>query len=74
MEIIRRESEYKSNCHDLRSSAYGLAGFLRATWKGTGVQKTAREDLQLLAALRYIIRRYGTPEKALRFHKIHGYY
>ncbi len=73
-EIAYRESKFNPHAQSKRTSAYGLYGFLNSTWRSTGVKKTSDPTTQTVAALKYIKRRYGTPEKALEFHKKKGYY
>lgn len=51
-----------------KSTAYGLCGFLNATWKTTKVKKTSDPYKQIDACLEYVKERYGTPSKALAFH------
>lgn len=58
----------------IRSSAYGLGGFLDATWENVGCKKTDDPFIQVECTARYIIDRYETPEKAWRFHQGHDWY
>ena len=75
VEIARRESGFNPLAKNKDgSSAYGLFGFLKTTWKGTGIKKTNCPHCQTEAGVRYIKGRYGTPEKALEFHKRKGWY
>lgn len=75
MEVIaKKESTYKVNERDPRSTAYGLYGFLNSTWKDTGIPKSDCPTCQTIAALKYVEKRYGSPEKALAFHRRHGWY
>lgn len=74
VEIAHKESTFRPTTRNKRSTAYGLYGFLNSTWKGTGVKKTDCPNCQTEAAMRYIKARYGTPEKALAFHRKHGWY
>ena len=75
MEVIaKKESTYRVNERDPRSTAYGLYGFLNSTWRGTGIPKSDCPTCQTQAALKYVEKRYGSPEKALVFHRKHGWY
>jgi hypothetical protein len=58
----------------VKSSAYGLCGFLNATWKGTGYIKTKDPYKQVDACLIYVKDRYGNPQKALSFHTKHNWF
>ena len=52
----------------IKSSAFGLCGFLDGTWEGTGYKKTEDPYIQISACVVYIQNRYGTPQKAIQFH------
>jgi hypothetical protein len=73
-EIARRESTYRVEAKNPKSSAYGLYGFVNKTWKTTGFEKTNCYFCQTEAAHVYIQKRYGSPSRALRFHQKHRYY
>jgi hypothetical protein len=72
--ICKRESTYRVNERDPRSTAYGLYGFLKAQWKEVGIPKSDCPTCQTRAAIRYIEKRFKTPEKAKEFWKKHGWY
>jgi len=81
--IIVKESRWRVfNAHypsgytktGIKSSAYGLCGFLDQTWKDMGYKKTADPYTQVSACLDYIKARYKNPNKALQFHLKHNYY
>jgi hypothetical protein len=72
--IAWRESSNRPYAKNPKSSAYGLYQFLNATWKDYGVQKTGCPACQSRAFLIYVKDRYGTPERALAFHRKHGRY
>lgn len=57
-----------------KSTAHGLGGFLDATWETVGCVKTDNPIIQIECTARYITQRYETPQKALQFHKKHGWY
>src|SRR3990167_9939640 len=50
----------------IKSSAYGLCGFLNATWKG---EKTNDPYVQIDECLVYVKERYGTPPRAKIHHE-----
>lgn len=58
----------------VKSSAYGLCGFLNSTWKDTGFTKTDDPRTQIAACIVYIEDRYGDPIKAWKFHLAHNWY
>jgi len=74
VEIAIKESSLSPRCKDPRSSAYGLMGFLKSTWAGTGHKKTDCYFCQIDAAYLYIIKRYGSVKAARDFHRRKGYY
>ena len=58
----------------VKSSAYGLGGFLDATWEGVGCVKTDNPYTQVECTAQYITDRYGTPELAWEFHRKNNWY
>jgi hypothetical protein len=60
------ESKWNPRADNKRSTAYGIPQLLKL--------KTNDPYKQIDAGLKYIAHRYGTPCKALTFHKKHGYY
>lgn len=56
------------------SSAYGLGGFINATWGMVGCSKTDNGYTQLECVVRYIELVYGTPTNALQIHSSQGHY
>ena len=56
------------------SSAFGLGGFLNATWKSVGCVKSEIKSVQVDCTIEYIEQRYGTPKKAWDFHIINNWY
>lgn len=72
--IIDRESSWNPNAQNPTSTAYGLFQFLDSTWAGTGIPKTSNFVQQIIAGLRYIASRYGTPLGAQSFWQANGYY
>jgi hypothetical protein len=60
------ESKWNYRANNKRSSAYGIPQLLNL--------KTNDPYEQIDAGLTYIAKRYGTPCKALAYHKKHGHY
>jgi hypothetical protein len=60
------ESKWNPLADNKRSSAYGIPQLLKL--------KTKDPYLQIDAGLKYIAHRYGTPCKAMAYHKKHGHY
>jgi hypothetical protein len=60
------ESKWNYRANNKRSSAYGIPQLLKL--------KIKDPYLQIDAGLKYIAHRYGTPCKALAYHKKHGHY
>lgn len=73
VEIARRESSFYVLCRDPRSSAHGLWGFLKATYRAYG-GKTDDPLEQTRMAVRYVEDRYKNPRLALDFWDERGYY
>lgn len=66
-QLMLHESGFNPTAQNPTSTAYGMFQFLDTTWAGYGVRKTSDPYLQCVAGLRYIKRRYGTPERAWGF-------
>jgi muramidase (phage lysozyme) len=73
-ELIMLESSWNPEAQNPKSTAYGLAQFLDKTWELVGVEKSADYRIQLIAAQKYVIMRYGSWVKALEHHKQYGWY
>lgn len=82
-ELIRRESAGDVNAKNPKSSAFGIGQLLNDKYKlrdqysaKVGVKNPNTTDFkeQLAMMEAYIKDRYGTPEKALEFHKKNGWY
>lgn len=69
-----KESGWRNTAQNPKSTAYGIGQFLNSTWKGVGIAKTSDPRLQVLAMARYIQKRYGSPSRALAFHKRNNWY
>jgi hypothetical protein len=61
------ESRWDYTADNPRSTAYGIPQLLKMDPKTPLIK-------QIDLGLKYIKHRYGTPTKALRFHKKHGWY
>jgi hypothetical protein len=73
-ELIMRESSWNPDARNRKSTAYGLGQFLDKTWELVGIEKSDDFRIQLIAAHKYVMQRYGSWQKALEFHKRNGYY
>jgi hypothetical protein len=69
-----KESGWRNTAQNPTSTAYGIGQFLNSTWKGVGMTKTSDPRLQVLAMAKYIRNRYGSPSRALAFHKRNNWY
>jgi hypothetical protein len=74
VELVNRESSWNPAADNPTSTAYGLFQFLDSTWAGTGIRRTSDPMQQIIAGLRYIQSRYGSPAAALAFHDSHNWY
>ena len=73
-ELIQRESKWIPTAQNPKSTAYGLGQFLNSTWKSVGCVKTSDPVIQLDCTADYVAQRYGSPSKALKFHKTNNWY
>ena len=77
-DLIGRESGWGVYEHHYpqskKSSAMGLCGFLNQAWEDTGFIKTNNPYVQVDACIVYIQQKYKTPERALSFHKLKGWF
>lgn len=69
LELVARESSFRKDAKNSKSTAAGLFQFLDGTRKSYGGSKVDWDDpyQQAYAGVQYIKDRYGTPEKALAF-------
>lgn len=72
--LMMKESGYNHLAKNPRSTAFGMFQFLDSTWKSYGCAKSSDPRQQIECGIRYIESRYGSPAKALAFHKANGYY
>ena len=73
-ELIDRESKWDSDAQNPKSTAYGLAQFVDKTWDLVEIEKSDDFRIQLIAAQKYVMMRYGSWVKALEHHKRYGWY
>jgi hypothetical protein len=73
-ELIMLESSWNPDARNSKSSAYGLGQLIDQTWKDLDIEKSDDFRIQLIAAHKYVMQRYGSWQKALEFHKRNGYY
>lgn len=69
-----KESGWRNTAQNPTSTAYGIGQFLDKTWSGYGIPKTSDPALQVEAMARYIKARYGSPSRALAFHRANNWY
>ena len=73
-ELIMLESNWNSEAQNPKSTAYGLAQFVDKTWDLVEIEKSDDYRIQLIAAQKYVMMRYGSWVKALEHHKQYGWY
>jgi len=73
-ELIMRESSWNPDARNRKSTAYGLGQLLDQTWDLVGIEKSDDFRIQLIAAHKYVMQRYGSWVKALEHHKQNGWY
>jgi hypothetical protein len=73
-ELIMLESSWNPEAQNPKSTAYGLAQFVDKTWDLVDIEKSADYRIQLIAAQKYVMMRYGSWVKALEHHKHYGWY
>jgi hypothetical protein len=73
-ELIMLESSWNPDARNRKSTAYGLGQLIDQTWEDIGIEKSDDFRIQLIAAHKYVMQRYGSWQKALEFHKKNGYY
>lgn len=73
-ELIMLESSWNPEAQNKKSTAYGLGQFVDKTWDLVGVEKSSDYRIQLIAAQKYVMMRYGSWVKALEHHKQYGWY
>jgi hypothetical protein len=73
-ELIMRESSWNPDARNRKSTAYGLGQLIDQTWEDVGIEKSDDFRIQLIAAHKYVMQRYGSWVKALEHHKQNGWY
>lgn len=75
-ELWMRESNWRPEAKNKKSTAYGIPQLLNSTWKNIKVKPTSNGRKQVDAGLRYIKHRYGTNGvcKAYAHHLAKGWY
>jgi soluble lytic murein transglycosylase-like protein len=75
IELWEHESHWNPKALNKSSGAYGIPQFLPTTWGNYKYPfKPKDPQIQIKAGLRYITVRYGTPCRAWKFWKRHGWY
>lgn len=72
--LIKKESGWNPLAKNPKSSAFGLGQFLSSTWQTVGCEKTDDPKVQIDCTIKYVDKNYGTPEKAISFHRINNFY
>lgn len=72
--LVNKESGFNNLAQNPNSTAFGIGQFLNSTWKNVGCVKTTDPSIQTDCMIKYIKSRYGTPSKALSFHRANNYY
>lgn len=72
--IIQKESGWRVNAQNPKSTAFGLFQHLDGTRKSYNCPKTSDIRVQTECGIRYINARYGVPTNAVDFHKKKGWY
>lgn len=72
--LISKESAWKSEAQNPKSTASGVGQILKSTYKGLGMNKTDAGVTQLVATLAYIHRRHVTPCGAWKHFQNKGWY
>jgi len=74
--IITKESSWThSGAHNPKlSSAFGLGGFLDATWESVGCIKTEELREQIDCTIKYVRARYHNPSTAKNWHLKNNWY
>jgi len=75
--LITKESSWRPNAQNPKSTAYGLKQFLDGTWAGVGCEKKQAINnpvYQLNCGQKYVTARYGSWSAAKAFHQKHNWY
>jgi SLT domain-containing protein len=58
--LVGKESSWKNNAHNPKSSAKGVGQLLDSTYRNLGMKHSQVEAAQVVATLAYIGRKYGS--------------
>ena len=72
--IVRKESNWVATAQNPTSTAFGTMQFLNSTWALVGCTRTVDQDKQIDCGIKYIEVVYGTPSKAIQFHRQNNWY
>lgn len=76
--VIQHESSYNPNAQNKTSTAHGYGQFLNSTAqqydKKMGLNYNSNPVDQLQETYQYMVDRYGSPQGAMNFWKVHGWY
>lgn len=72
--LISKESAWKPEAQNPKSTASGVGQILKSTYNGLGMKKTDAGVTQLVATLAYIHRRHVTPCGAWKHFQNKGWY
>lgn len=72
--IIQKESGWRVDAQNPKSTAYGLFQWLDSTRKAYNCPKTTDVAIQTHCGIKYIKARYKTPLEAKKFHQSKGWY
>jgi hypothetical protein len=72
--LISKESAWKPEAQNPKSTASGVGQILKSTYNGLGMKKTDAGVTQLVATLAYIHRRHVTPCGAWKHFQDKGWY
>lgn len=73
-ELGMKESGWNNLAQNPTSTAFGIGQFLDSTWGNYGFRKSSDPAYQVNAMAEYIKRRYGSPSRALAFHRRNNWY
>ncbi len=72
--IIQKESGWRVDAQNPKSTAFSLFQFLDQTWKSYGCVKNNEVENVTRCGIKYIQKRYGSPIGAKAFHLKKGWY
>jgi hypothetical protein len=72
--LIQAESSWRPTAQNPKSTAFGLGQFLNSTWGIVGYTKSEDPEIQIMATIEYVSKRYGDPKDAWKFHLKNRWY